>query len=262
MVGDEGLAYFAILVRFWLTRPRVDPIGIGGILVKTVRRPEMVGHHIHDQFHAFRVQGVCVVCVRAKSSKTRVNTVVVGDGVAMIGRPRHVVFQDGHGPNRRGPQRSDEIQVGCQALEVSPMALIALAAVQTLLGQTANPVIARIPIGKTIWRDQIDKVSGIQAHVRSTAWIARLQYIGNKRRSFGLGVVDVELKGLRRCLGLNDQRNIVVMGILSRFIFENSDPLRLLQGHLLDVTKTMLNEQFYGVSRHPDPPVGRIDDHF
>ena len=174
MVGDRGLTYFAVFIRFWTAGPSIDPIGIGGILVKTMRRPNVVGDHVHDQLHVFGMEGLRVGFVRTVSPKARIYAVVVRDGIAVVGSTRHVVDQNRHGPNGRRPQRSDVIQVGRQAFEVTSVAMVAFAAIEGLLLQFTHLIVRQVAVGKSVGCDQVDEVPRIQAHVAASGGVARL----------------------------------------------------------------------------------------
>ena len=84
----------------------------------------MIEHHVLDDFHATLVSLINEAYVCLVATESRVNLVVVGDGIAVIRRGRHVVHLQRRGPNGRHAKVVQIVQRLCHAGEVSAVSCV------------------------------------------------------------------------------------------------------------------------------------------
>ena len=146
-------------VRTCECRVLVNPVVVRQIVHPPVCRATMVRHNIHNDFQTFVMGCVDECAVQFVATVARVDMIVVGAGVAVVGLRGFVVQQQRRAPNGCGTQRFDGVQVVNYTLEVSAMTAEPLVGSGFLNG-IVGIVVVGVAVGKTVGHNQIDHILG------------------------------------------------------------------------------------------------------
>ena len=135
----------------------VDPILRGQIVQPRVLRSAVIHDHVHDYFHASVPRSLRKFPVFLIATKPWINPVIVRGGVSVIRPLRLVVFQHRIEPNSRKPHAIEVTQVPLYPRQISAVSAMIIGAVQSFQ-HSFYFVVARVPIGKSIRRDEADRI--------------------------------------------------------------------------------------------------------
>jgi hypothetical protein len=233
----------------------VDPVRRRHVLHPPVVLADVGQHHVLDQADAVLARFLRQAHVVLVAAVARVDLVMVGGGVAVVGRGRHVVLHQRRRPQLGKAHAGDVVEVVDHALDVAAVAAVAQLAVQ-FIGHAGDAVVFRIAVGEAVRHDLVDRVLGIEAMALARSRLARQQAVGI---ADGLALAaEIDAHVARRRLAVDDQVDEQVVAV--------GDPRDLGDAHAGIVQRRFalgdggaVHHQLHALLVHAGPPERRLD---
>ena len=143
----------------------------------------VVEDHIHYHLQAFLMTGINQLSVLLVGTETRINTVVVGTGIAVIGGPlaliRRVVLQNRGEPKCRNTQLREIVQVLHQTFQVTAVTKGGSGTVFTIVLHAFHLRVVVSALCKTVRHQQIEHITDIEALALVTAHLTLFQLVAD-----------------------------------------------------------------------------------
>ena len=140
----------------------VDPVLGGQVVHPRVLGPAVVHDHVHDELEAVFAGGIGEPEIFLVGAEARIDPVVIGGGVAVIGPLRLVVLEQRIEPDGGVAHVGEVVEVVRDAGQVAAVPSMVVFAVWSLQ-HPLDGIITGIAIGETVRRDQADGVAAIVA---------------------------------------------------------------------------------------------------
>ena len=111
-------------------------------------------------------------------AEARVDTVIVGGGIAVVRTARHIILEHGAEPDGCDAERIEIGEVVAHTLHVAAVAAIGIGAVGADgVGESLGSGALGIPLREAVGHQQIEHVAGVKAFVIFAPAVARLQCV-------------------------------------------------------------------------------------
>ena len=242
-----GLRVLAVVAEPVIGRPVAE---------QEILRPTVVEDDVLDYLDATLVGLADKAAIVLIGSESGIGLIIIGNGIAVISLPLHVVYQCGSGPYGRDAQFLQVVEMGNHALEVAPMACHILLSPTVLLHAGIHLLLLCIggSRSKAVGHEQIHHITGIKAlHLADTA----LPELVWQSLHHLLAILEQNAELLRlRILGVKVKNDVVLVGHIHHFI--DADAVGILElGHQFIKARAMDKHLQPGIL-HACPPKGRM----
>ena len=159
----------------------VQPVAGWHILYPWVLQTAVVENHIHNDFQSFGVSLIGESLILLVGTEARVNTVVVGSGIAVIGAEAvvvgRIVLQHRSEPKSRNTQLVEIVEMLADAFKVAAMAQTRLGAVVLICIHALYLVVVAAATGKAVGHKHIENVFVGKAMTLCTSFLALFQLV-------------------------------------------------------------------------------------
>ena len=238
----------------------VEPVAGRAVLLPGMVTAAMVEDHVHDDLQSALVAGADQGAIVGIGAKARIDAVVVGRGIAVVGtrlllERGGIVFEDGREPQSRDAQVGEVVEVAGDARKVASVAQRGLRAVAEAVAHALDDIIARVAIGKAVGHEEIEHVSLRKALVVLGSLGAGVEHVALRQ----LAAVELKLEAhLARLSALEIHIDEQIVGRVEAH--EGVDTRMGVVGRDLGVAYALAidHELERGVF-HPHIPVGGVD---
>ena len=227
----------------------IEPVPGGKVAHPPVAAAAMVEDHVHDYLHSASVRVIDESDVLLHRTETRVDVVVVRDGVAVVGIG--AVLLHGVEPDSRHAEVLDVVHVLHHALDVAAVA----PAVTRAVGPGAlQRVVGGIAVGEAVGGDQVQNVLRTES-LRARFAVARAEFEGLDGLAAGSGEGDVHRARPGIVGDVEIEEQVIGVGGLHD-VLEGYAPV--VDTYLLGGDVRSVDHHLQGVVLHPHPPERRI----
>ncbi len=232
----------------------VSPVRRRHVLHPPVAAADMRQHHILDDADAALARLRRQALEVGIAAVARIDAVMVGRRVAMVGVGGHVVLDQRSGPDLGEAHAGDVVEAVDHALDVAAVARAAARPIE-LVPHAGDAVVARVAVGKAVRHDLVDRVLAGKSLPGRRAGLARVQFVLVTGRSGAAAEADLKFSWPRGRTDLQVDEQVVLVG----------DPGDLVDPHARVVDRGgefrdafAVNHQLQRFGLHAGPPEGRL----
>ena len=221
----------------------------------------MIEDHVHDDLQSFPVTGIDKCLVFFVRTEARVDTVVVGGGISVIGTvfpavSRTVILQYRREPKGCHTEVGEVIEVLADAFQIAAVPQTRFVAVAELILHPLDDVVLRIAVGEAVGHEHVQNIRVVKPFPVGTGHGTGFEL---DLLSGGLIVFVCEAEGYfswLRIFQVEVNEEIVRRVEADDRIYPC---IRIVGGHIRELDVLAVDHQLECRILHPGEPAGRLD---